>query len=292
MRVHLFGTRGSTPTPGSEFVRYGGHTSCVGIARDGEAPSLLIDAGTGIRAADAEFAGEPFQGSILFGHLHWDHTQGLPFFRSADREDARTDAYLPSQGDGEQVFERFMSPPHFPITPAGLNGKWRFRALEPGEHEIEGFSVLALDIPHGGGRTFGYRISDGRFCVSYLSDHCPTNLGPGEDGFGEQHDAALALVEGADLVFHDAQYTADELPEKAHYGHSAYPYAVGLASAAKARRARLVPPRPVAHRRRGRRDRKGLRRRAAARARGDAGRGDRPRLRRPVASMIAEESVT
>ena len=29
VRVHLCGVRGSTPAPGPEFVRYGGHTSCV-----------------------------------------------------------------------------------------------------------------------------------------------------------------------------------------------------------------------------------------------------------------------
>lgn len=235
MRIHLFGTRGSTPTPGSDFLRYGGHTSCVGIASDGGPPTLFIDAGTGIRAADAVFDGEPFRGSILFGHLHWDHTQGLPFFSPADRDDARVDAYLPAQGDGEAVFERFMSPPHFPITPRGLKGAWSFRALEAGEHEVEGFSVLALDIPHGGGRSFGYRISDGRASLAYLSDHCPTQLGAGADGFGVYHEAALALTENCDLVFHDSQYTPEELPAKAHYGHSAYPYAVGLAAAAKAR---------------------------------------------------------
>ncbi len=235
MKIHVFGTRGSTPTPGRDFVRYGGHTSCLGIALDGGPPSLFVDAGTGIRGADAVFDGQSFRGSVLFGHLHWDHTQGLPFFSSADREDARVDAYLPAQSGGEAVFERFMSPPNFPITPAGLRGAWSFHALESGEHEVEGFSVLALDIPHGGGRTFGYRISDGRASLAYLSDHCPTNLGPGADGFGEYHDAALALTDGCDLVFHDSQYTPEELPTKAHYGHAAYPYAVGLAAAAKAR---------------------------------------------------------
>ena len=35
VRVHLCGVRGSTPAPGAEFVRYGGHTSCVAVARDG-----------------------------------------------------------------------------------------------------------------------------------------------------------------------------------------------------------------------------------------------------------------
>lgn len=221
MRIHLFGTRGSTPTPGLEFVRYGGHTSCVGLALDGELPSLIIDAGTGIRASDEIFDGEPFRGSIIFGHLHWDHTQGLPFFRSGDRDDSRVDTYIPQQGDSEAVIERFMSPPHFPITPEGLRGSWSFSALEEGGHEIDGFKVLARDIPHGGGRSFGYRVSDGKFTIAYLSDHCPTQLGEGPEGFGEYHESALALTEGCDAIFHDAQYTPEELPAKAQFGHAA-----------------------------------------------------------------------
>ncbi len=36
MRVVLLGVRGSTPAPGAEHVRYGGHTSCVAVLRDGE----------------------------------------------------------------------------------------------------------------------------------------------------------------------------------------------------------------------------------------------------------------
>ena len=87
MRIWIFGVRGSTPTPGPEFVRYGGHTSCLAVALDGERPSLMVDAGTGIRLASDLFKGSPdlfngrpYEGAILLGHMHWDHTQGLPFF--------------------------------------------------------------------------------------------------------------------------------------------------------------------------------------------------------------------
>src|ERR1039458_7583245 len=85
VRVTFLGVRGSTPAPGEEFLRYGGHTSCVAIAHDGEAPSLLLDAGTGIRRTSSLMDGEPFRGSALLTHLHWDHVHGLPFCRSEER---------------------------------------------------------------------------------------------------------------------------------------------------------------------------------------------------------------
>ncbi len=132
-----------------------------------------------------------------------------------------------------------MAPPHFPIPPTSLRGSWRFEGLEAGDHEIEGFSVLALDIPHKGGRTFGYRVSDGRSSLAYLSDHNPVALGPGPGGLGPHHDTALRLAEGVDVLVHDAQHTAEELPAKAAFGHSAAEYALTLAEAAGARRVLL-----------------------------------------------------
>ena len=247
MRVLVCGVRGSTPAPGPEFVRYGGNTSCVAVLADSdELPRLVLDAGTGLQRLSRSLDGHPFRGSILLGHLHWDHTHGLPFFPSGDRPDSRVRVFVPSQGDPEEVLARAISPPHFPIRPSQLRGEWTFESLEPGTREVEGFSVTALEIPHKGGRTFGYRVSDGRATVAFLSDHSPVSLGPGPEGFGEYHENAMALAEGADLLLHDAQHTAAEFPAKAPFGHSAIDYAVGLAERAGVRRLLLFhhdPPR-------------------------------------------------
>lgn len=244
VRIFVCGVRGSTPAPGVEFARYGGHTSCVAIAHDGHPPSLILDAGSGIRNVTKLLSGAAFRGTILLGHLHWDHTQGLPFFGAADRPESRVELWIPAQGDAEQVLARAMSPPHFPILPRDLRGDWKFGSLDTGAHDIEGFSVLALEIPHKGGRTFGYRISDNRASVAYLSDHCPTSLGTGPAGLGEYHQAAIRLVQESDLMIHDAQYTDDELPSRAHFGHASCGYAVGLAAIADVRRVMLFHHEP------------------------------------------------
>jgi ribonuclease BN (tRNA processing enzyme) len=200
------------------------------MSHDDGPPSLLIDAGTGIRRVAALLDGRPFAGTLLFGHLHWDHTQGLPFARALDDDDARVRVLVPNQPGGHalDVLRRGMSPPHFPIGPDELRGDWGFEMLDEGDHELEGFRVLAREIPHKGGRTFGYRVSDGGSTVAYLSDHGPVALAAGPDGWGEYHEAAMTLADGADLLLHDAQYTADELPPFAHFGHSAADYAVEL----------------------------------------------------------------
>jgi len=236
MRVVFCGVRGSTCAPGAEFVRYGGHTSCVALAHDGAAPSLVLDAGTGLRNLSRHLDGQPFRGTILLGHLHWDHTHGLPFFAAGNEPGSEVTVVMPAQGDPEQVLERAFSPPHFPVTPTQFQGRWRVTSHEEGDHDLEGFHVVAAEIPHKGGRTFGYRVSDGGATLAYLSDHSPVAAGEGPHGLGAYHPAAMALVRGVDVLVHDAQHTAAEFPSRSYLGHSAVGYAIGLAEAAGARK--------------------------------------------------------
>jgi len=248
VKVHVLGVRGSTPAPGHAFARYGGNTSCVALARDESPPSLVLDAGTGLRSLGALLGERPFRGALLFGHLHWDHTQGLPFSRAVDNDGADVRVCIPNQDDGDtaaDVLRRAMSPPHFPIGPDELRGHWSFESLDPGDHHIGGFEVLALEIPHKGGRTFGYRVSDGRASIAYLSDHGPAALGRGPDGWGPYHDTALALAADVDVLIHDAQHTAEELPSRAGWGHSAADYPVRLAELAGARSVLLFHHDPI-----------------------------------------------
>lgn len=239
MRLVLCGVRGSTPTPGPDFVRYGGHTSCVAITDDGEPPRLVLDAGTGITRLTQRMDDAAFRGTVLLGHLHWDHTHGIPFFRAGDLPESEVRLLMPAQGDPHEVLGRAISPPHFPITVDQLRGRWTVENVDVGDWEAEGYAVLAREIPHKGGRAFGYRISDGSRTITYMSDHCPISLGEGEDGVGEYHPAAIELCRGSDLVIHDAQYTTPELMERPHFGHSAVEYAIRLAERSGARRVML-----------------------------------------------------
>ena len=236
MRLSLLGVRGSTPATGSEFAGIGGNTSCVAIGHDDDAPSLVLDAGTGLRRLSGLLGGRAFRGSILLTHLHWDHLQGLPFFAAGDRDDAEVRLAMPGQGDPVDVLSRAMSPPHFPIGPDGLRGKWQFDAMSEGRHRIGGFDILALEIAHKGGLTFGYRVEDESSSVAYLPDHALVG-GVGTEVADERLWAnALELVTGVDVLIHDAQFIEKERATAVAYGHATIEAAWSLAERAGVRR--------------------------------------------------------
>lgn len=243
MRLHLCGVRGSTPSPARAQLDVGGQTSCVALAHDGdELPSLVLDAGTGLRVLSDLHAGAPFLGTIVCSHLHWDHVMGLPFFAAGDHDGARVKLLLPEQDDigAKEILHRLMSPPLFPITPDELRGAWQIGSFRDREvRELEGFEVRGRTVPHKGGPTLGLRVSDGQHVVAYLPDHAPHVLGPGPDGLGPYHEAAVELAREVDVLIHDAQYTREELAVRGDWGHAAAEYAVRLAEAAGARRVLL-----------------------------------------------------
>jgi phosphoribosyl 1,2-cyclic phosphodiesterase len=171
--------------------------------------------------------------------------QGLPFFPPADRDDARVTLLQPAQGDPFEVLQGVMSPPYFPIRPNELRGTWHHVALEPGRHEIEDIGVLAREVPHKGGRAYGYRLTHDRRVVAYLPDHCPTTFGAGPLGLGEYHEAALELADGADILIHGAPFVAAELERATAFGHSTAEYAAALAKDAGAERLVLTHHMPA-----------------------------------------------
>ena len=238
MRLLFCGVRGSTSAPGIDFVRVGGHTSCVALAHDGEPWSLLLDAGTGIRRVTDLLEGRAFNGTILLTHLHWDHVQGLPFFAAGDRDDSRVRLLMPEQDDASavDVLTRAMSPPHFPIDPDGLRGDWSFSGLRAGRHEIEGFEVTAFDVPHKGGRTFGFRVGDAGTSIAYIPDHHPET---------DSLPAIARVCAGVDLLVHDAQFLEHERAVADAYGHATVDDAIDLARRSGAHTLALFHHSPV-----------------------------------------------
>ena len=213
LRVHLCGVRGSTPAPGIEFVRYGGHTSCVALrtttAQRVAAPDADPRRGRrGCRSHRACWAARRSTERSCSATCTGITCSGCRSSPRLTTRSAHVSVMLPEQQSGEDAAQRARRDDDAALLPdradASCAGDWPFGTIAPGEYEIEGFEVLVREIPHKGGRTLGYRVGDGHSTLAYLPDHCPTALGPGEDGWGEYHPAALELARDADVLLHDA----------------------------------------------------------------------------------------
>ena len=244
MAVTFHGVRGSTPCHGEEIVRYGGNTSCVSVSVPGHDP-FLFDLGTGLRYFGAGHPkDQPFNGTVLLSHLHWDHIQGLPFFKPLLHPEADVVVYAPIQEEGQpvaDVFAETIRPPLFPIHFAMLPGQVKFAEVGDDRFHVGDVEVMSRLVPHVG-NTLGFRVTwDGRSVV-YLSDHqMPV------DGSFAVTDGVAELCEGADLLIHDAQYTPEEFVEKSTWGHCTAEFAVWVASHTGAKRLALFHHDPAHH---------------------------------------------
>jgi phosphoribosyl 1,2-cyclic phosphodiesterase len=235
-RVTFHGVRGSTPCHGDDVVRYGGNTSCVSLDVPGQSP-ILFDMGTGLRYFGASQPQDgSFHGTCLVTHMHWDHTQGLPFFTPMLQPGAQLDVYAPRQDDGRSVTEVFKStitPPLFPITLDQWPGRFRFFDVADDDFSIGDVRVSSRVVPHVGA-TLGYRVEWNGLSVAYISDHQQPH-----DGSFRASPGALELASGVDLLIHDSQYTPDEFARKFDWGHCTVDYAVWFAGKCRARKLAL-----------------------------------------------------
>ncbi len=239
--VTFWGTRGSIPTPGPHTARYGGNTPCVSVAAGGDR-LVVFDAGTGVRplglAIDGASRG-PLNLDILITHTHWDHIQGLPFFKPLFRAGNKVRIFGTSQEDVslETILERQNHPAVFPIPLRALAAELSVTEIRPGQKfEVDGFQVETIQLRHPG-TTLAYRLtpSEGGASMAYVTDN-ELGAGGSYDVPADWRSRLVAFLDGVDLLIHDGMYSDELLRARAGWGHSSPAEAVALAAECKARR--------------------------------------------------------
>lgn len=116
--VKFWGVRGSYPTPGENFLKYGGNTTCLEVETDHSV--LIFDAGTGIINLGKKIVEQDKFKTInlFFTHTHKDHTEGFSSFLPAYFGQYRINIYGAKFFDMgiKEVISSSMTYSSFPIA--------------------------------------------------------------------------------------------------------------------------------------------------------------------------------
>lgn len=252
MTLTFWGVRGSIPTSGPMFVRYGGNTPCVELTMD-DGTVLILDAGTGIRALGDRLAAQNrnVKASILITHPHWDHIQGFPFFKPAFVQGNEITIIGPERNDItlQRIIADQMTHIYFPIELHELAATIAFHPVKEDEFMIGAARIRTIYVNHPG-FTLGYRIDCEGKSLVYISDNeafspemrlKATNfetavLDRFQAADGEWNQRIYDFARNADVLIHDATYTPEEYAEKVTWGHSQFEFTLNVARQSNVRR--------------------------------------------------------
>jgi ribonuclease BN (tRNA processing enzyme) len=254
--INFYGVRGSHPAADAKMAGYGGNTSCVELVkanRNGVLVPVIVDAGSGLiklgysmarRLAAGEYS-KAF--SMLFTHLHPDHTEGFTFFAPiflpfAEIYILGMEAARKSTGT---VLKNKMIPAVYPIEYKDLKSRRVDRVLADGQRffisqngvpvpedtdPLFEISVLQAFVPsHPQMGAMYYRIRD-------MEDNSTVACVWDIESRSGGDVRVIKFIQGADVLIHDTQYTEEEYEDAAipvqGFGHSTY--AMALENAEKA----------------------------------------------------------
>ncbi len=226
MHIKSWGSRGSVPVSGKEYVVYGGDTACIEI-RTGSGETIIVDAGTGIRRLGKQLIQEGrCHCHLLFTHAHWDHIIGFPFFRPIylSQSEIHVHGCPFALRYVQTMLSRVMSPPNFPVDFSDVQAHIEIDPGCPEQFAIGSVTVTPIRLSHPN-QGSGYKFAEGGKTFVFLTDNELGHLHPG----GLAFDDYVEFSAGADLLFHDAEYTGEEYKKFKTWGHSDYHDALNLA---------------------------------------------------------------
>jgi phosphoribosyl 1,2-cyclic phosphodiesterase len=238
--LRFWGVRGSYTAPFETHLGVGGNTSCVEIKVDDTV--LICDAGTGL----IPFGNEKMKQNeikkmlIILTHYHWDHINGLPYFVPAFVPDWDISIFGPGQSakDIEEFVSSQMRAPYFPVGTESWLAKINY--LTPPADGIlkHGSMELTYENVHHPGTTYGYKINANGKTIMYISDneclYLDKSISSKHEELNEEeralygqmkkeeYESEVGFIKGADILIHDAQYTAEDYQKKRGWGHSCY----------------------------------------------------------------------
>ncbi|GMQ79918.1 MAG: MBL fold metallo-hydrolase [Thermodesulfobacteriota bacterium] len=226
MIIKCWGSRGSIPVSGEEYIKYGGDTTCIEIRTKSD-DIIIIDAGTGIRRLGSKLIDETrYKYNLIFTHSHWDHLMGFPFFKPLYEEQAEFKMYrCPFHSKFvETILSRIMTPPSFPVKYSEISAKMEYVGAFTSAFEIGSVTITPVPISHPD-KGSGYKFTEDGNSFVFLTDNELGFIHPG----GLSYKDYIEFSAGADLLIHDAEYIPEEYSSKIEWGHSVFTETLDLA---------------------------------------------------------------
>lgn len=233
MKLFFGGVRGTTPRAAPDFTRYGGHTTCLlVIGQAGEI--LVVDAGSGVQEINSRLLqSDRRELLLLLTHPHLDHIMGLPTLGPLYDADWRV-RILAGGHTGAQlasVLDCVASPPVWPIALADMGAEISLADPVPGSGSIDwdGLKITGTAVPHPGGCT-AWRVDEPATGESFVFA-TDTEWSAESKRRGKGLLRLCTDPHPADLLVMDGQFSEEELPAHAGWGHSSIGQCVEAARA-------------------------------------------------------------
>lgn len=219
--LKFWGTRGSCPVSGPEYLQFGGNTPCLELKYDEQ--FLIFDAGTGIRPLGSSLCNETGctvkKINLFLSHFHWDHIIGFPFFEPIYRKGTEITVWTP-KGNGRtsrDLFGQLLASEFFPIHLNQVQAKLDFKIIEPKKPVQMGpLSINFCSTTHPG-NTLCFKIRTPDQSIGYVTDNEI-----------DENSQFIEFHKDVDLFIHEAQYTPKEYESKQGWGHSSIAKALNL----------------------------------------------------------------
>ncbi len=234
--IKFWGTRGSNPVSGADYIRFGGNTSSLEIRHCNDL--IIVDSGTGIRPLGTMlYESRPKNINLLISHTHLDHLAGFPFFAPIYDPECTVNIYTPIGFDKttRELFTDMLAHAFFPVRLDDIQATLIFKDI----HEGVPFKVGTIDVDthyayHPGATvcfkfgvnktTFGY-ATDNEFLMGYHGD--PRLIGKNHPLI-TPYRSMIKFFSDCDFLIHEAQYTPIEYQKKVGWGHSSVTNATAL----------------------------------------------------------------
>ena len=157
--LKFWGTRGSNPVSGPDYVQFGGNTSCLEVRLNQEL--LIFDAGTGIRPLGYLLNENPPKDiHIILSHFHFDHLSGFPFFGPIYNSDCHVHVWTPIgyEKTAREIFSEMLTYALFPVRLDDMQSKVTFKDIQEGVPFNIGHFIVSAHYAFHPGATLCFKV--------------------------------------------------------------------------------------------------------------------------------------